>query len=1073
MSCRTQRFLAAFAVILVMTSAEVKAPAQVAGSTVLGAVTDPSGAIVPNAQVEVKNVATGITRSLTTNDSGLYEVPNLQPGQYLISAGAPGFGRIAQSATLTVGTEATVNLQLRVGTAESVLEVSGEAPQVSTSNSTISAVVNETTVRELPLNARDWTALASLEAGVAPVRTQKALAIGNDRPNRGLGTQLTIGGNRPQQNIYRLDGVHINDYSNGAPGSVLGGDLGVDAIQEFSVITSNAPADYGRMSGGVVNAITRSGTNAFHGSAYEFIRNSALDARNYFDPTNRVPPFKRNQFGFTAGGPIRKNKTFIFGDFEGLRQSFSQSQTVNVPSVAARSGQLSTGNVVVDPKVAPYLAIYPMPNLPGTADIGKFQFSQTQTTHQNYFTTRFDNRFSDHDALSSTYMFDDSSTTAPDTLNVVLLGNKARRQLVTLEETHTFTSNVLNSVRGGLSRVVSIAPINLSAINPVGKDPALGFLPGHNVGTLNVAGLQLFNGGLGGAGEYDFHFNSAQVYDDAFWNKGRHSIRFGGSFERILANQIGRANPNGLFLFGSLANFLTNKPAQFTTAVPGLITPRDMRQSVVGLYIHDDYRIRPTLMLNVGLRYEIASVPTETAGRLTALRSITDATPHLGSPYFSNPTLRNFEPKVGFSWDPFGTGKTAVRGAFGIYDVLPLTYEFEILSILSAPFFEQGNVSGLPAGTFPTGAFPLLTPNRLRYAFIEPSPSRNYVMQWNFNLQRELIKNLTATISYVGSHGVHQPFRADDINIVLPTLTAQGYVWPCGAAISPTGECTKPGTGTRLNPNIGQISGLWWNNSSVYHAMQLHLAKRLSRGFQINGSYTWSKSIDAGSSTVAGDAFSNSVSSLLFFDPKTRRAVSDFDARHVLTVSYSWTLPSSSAENPIAHWLTNGWELGGIYQASSGLPFTPVVAGDPLGMLSNDTFQYVDKVSGSGCSSPVNPGKVAYVKTSCFAFPTPSNRLGSAGRNSIVGPGLSDFDFSIFKNNRFRRLSETFNLQFRAECFNILNHTNFLPPLGNRTLFTSGTPGTGAPGTLIGTAGQLQVTSTSSRQMQFAVKIMW
>jgi hypothetical protein len=303
-------------------------------------------------------------------------------------------------------------------------------------------------------------------------------------------------------------------------------------------------------------------------------------------------------------------------------------------------------------------------------------------------------------------------------------------------------------------------------------------------------------------------------------------------------------------------------------------------------------------------------------------------------------------------------------------------------------------------------------------------------------------------------------------------LTPQGYVWPCGGPVV-NGECTKPGTGTRINPNIGQISGLFWRNSSIYHGLQLRVAKRMSHGFQINGSYTWSKSIDDGSSTVAGDAFANSVSSLLFFDPTTRRSISDFDVRHAATISFSWRVPSPALTNILSHWLTRGWELGGIYQASSGLPFTPVVGGDPLGLLSNDTFQYVDKVSGPGCDTAVNPGQRAYVKTSCFAFPTPSTRLGNAGRNSIIGPGLSDFDFSVFKNNPVGRMSESFNVQFRAEFFNVLNHTNFLPPTGNRTLFTSGNPAAGTIGTPIPSGGLIGSTSTSSRQLQFAIKLLW
>src|SRR5690349_22411041 len=356
-----------FAAVVLCLGICASSSGQVAGGTILGAITDTTGADIAGATVTVKNLDTGIVRASTTNEDGLYRVPNLIPGKYHVTGTAAGFSSVNQPATLTVGDELTVNLQLHVGQATELLEVKEEAPMISASTSVVSAVVDSTTVRELPLNARDWTALASLEPGVATVRTQKVLAIGNDRPNRGLGTQLTIGGNRPQQNNYRVDGVSINDYSNGAPGSVLGGDLGVDAIQEFSVVTSNASADYGRMSGGVINAITRSGTNNFHGSGYEFIRNSALDARNPFDfnPVNGlpfIPPFKRNQFGGTGGGPIRKDKTFLFGDYERLRQSLGNTQHAVVLSRNARAGQLTSGTVTIDPKVLPYLSLYPTPN---------------------------------------------------------------------------------------------------------------------------------------------------------------------------------------------------------------------------------------------------------------------------------------------------------------------------------------------------------------------------------------------------------------------------------------------------------------------------------------------------------------------------------------------------------------------------------------------------------------------------------------------------------------------------------------------------------------------------------------
>jgi len=1029
---------------------------QAAAGTILGTVSDTSGARVRSATITIKNVATGSVRVVTTNSDGLYRAPDLSPGIYDVATAAVGFATVVRTGIqLDVGVELVIDLRLPVGSVIEKVEIKEEVPSVETSNSTISAVIGDTSVRELPLNARDWTLLANLEPGVATVRTQNVAATsGFERSNRGFGTQLTVGGNRPQQNNYRLDGININDYSNGGPGSVLGGDLGVDAIQEFSVVTSNATADYGRTSGGVINAVTRSGTNTFHGSVYEFLRNSALDASNYFDL--KQPPFKRNQFGGTAGGPIRRDRVFIFGDYEGLRQSLNITQRSTVPSIAARSGQLTSGNVTVDPKVQPFLAIFPLPNGPVTGDFATYTFSIPQVSRQNFFTTRLDNKLSEKNNLSATFMFDDSNITNPDIYNFVLMESISRRELVTLDQTHTFTPNAINSLRFGFSRVISESPKTLSAINPLAKDPSLGFLPGHNVGLINVSGLPIFPGGIGATGEFDYHFNTFQLYDDVFLTRGRHSFSFGGYMERIQANQLGRSNPSGNFQFGSLLNFLTNKPRSFNAALPGLITPRDLRQTIAAGYLQDNVHLLSNFTANLGLRYEMASVPTETANKLSVLRNVTDTQPFLGSPYFANPTLRNFEPRVGFSWDPFKRGKSAVRGAFGIYDVLPLTYQFELLSILAAPFFERGNIAGLAQGSFPTGAFPLLGPNRLRYFHLDPNPPRNYVMQWNLNVQTQLTPTVAAQIGYIGGRGVHQPFRVDDMNIVLPIAhTAAGYFWPSPA-----------GSGKNLNPNLGQISSLTWNDSSIYHGMQLRVTKKMSRGLEVGGAYTWSKSIDSGSASIAGDPFLNSITSLPFFDLRLSRGLSDFDIRQNFVINYIWRLPSPPSDEFLNR-LAGGWEIGGIYQASSGLPFTAILGGDPLGLNSSDTVEFPDRLFTPECKSLVNPGNPNnYIKTQCFAFPNPKTRFGNAGRNTLIGPGLSNFDFSVFKNNPIHKISETFNAQFRVEIFNVLNHPNFAPPLHNNTVFDTN-------GHRIATAGLVDTTATTSRQIQVALKLIW
>src|SRR6266446_2622040 len=417
---------------------------QVAGGTISGTVTDSSGRVIGNVQITINNLATGVTRDVTTNDGGFYSAPNLLPGTYQAKFSAKGFKTEARNGiALTVGATEVLDLTMKVGTAVETIQVTGEAPAVQLATSDISAVVNATTVRELPLNGRSWTDLATLQPGVDAIHTQPDFAAGTDRGNRGFGQQLTISGARPQQNNYRLDGVSLNDYANGAPGSVLGGSLGVDAIQEFSVITSNYSAEYGKTSGGVVNAVTRSGTNSFHGSAYEFIRNNKLDARNFFDdPTLSTPPFKRNQFGGAVGGPIFKNRTFFFADYEGIRQSKGITTVATVPSLIARTGALCSNpdnpnnvcspfNVTVDPSAQAYFTFYPTPQNPlvgSNGDLGVFTFAGQQVVNENFLTARVDHRFSDKDSLFGSYMYDKTPYSAPDGLNNVEFDTLTSRQ---------------------------------------------------------------------------------------------------------------------------------------------------------------------------------------------------------------------------------------------------------------------------------------------------------------------------------------------------------------------------------------------------------------------------------------------------------------------------------------------------------------------------------------------------------------------------------------------------------------------------------------------------------------------
>jgi hypothetical protein len=1042
--------VACFTAIILMTGSSCLA--QVAGGTVSGSVRDSSGRAIAGAQVAVKNSETAILRSIDADNDGIYMAPNLVAGTYQISASKEGFATLVRSGVrVTVGSEEVIDFKLGPGEVKTKIEVSGTPPAIQLASSTLESTENSTTVRELPLNGRDWTTLAQLQPGVTSVY-QLPLGLSNQRANRGLGTQFSIGGARPQGNNYRLDGISINDYSNAGPGSVLGVLLGVEAIEEFSVVTNSAPASYGRTSGGVINSITRSGTNELHGSAYEFLRNSALDARNYFDRTSSPLPFRRNQFGADAGGPIIKSKLFVSGDYEGIRQLLSTTTVDIVPSAAARTGNLTSGTVSVDPSVEPYLALYPLPNGPVEGDTGNFTLATPQNTNEDFFTSRSDFTIGKVDSLFGTYMFDNGKTEGPDSFNNNIIGTLSRRQAVALEETHLFGAHMGNTTRLGFSRVVSQAAKSLKAINPLAADTSLGFLPGQPVGTITNAELSTFPGGFGAVGEFDFHYNSYQFYDDAFATLGTHSLKFGFAFENIRDNELGKTSPLGQFVFGSLSAFLQDQPTSFNAPIGSGITPRNLRQSIYAGYVMDGWRARPNLTLNLGLRYEAATVPSEAHGKLSNLPSLTSTAPHLGDPFFSNPTKLNFEPRVGFAWDPLGNGKTSIRAGFGIFDNLPLPYLFAVTSLLSAPFFELGNITTLLQGSFPTGAFPLLTTPTLRYAYIQPNPPRSYDMEWNFNIQQSIALDMVLQVGYTGSRGVHLPYFTNNFDMVLPTLTPQGYVWPVN--------------GAPLNPSVGQISGTMWNSDSIFHALEIELTRQLSKGLQAGVSYTWGKIIDAGSASANRDTYANS-SPRLWFDESNGRGLADFDIRQNLTVNYIWEIPSFRARPRALQRALNGWQWGGILHVASGEPFTPTITGDPLGM-KGDQFDRPDVLTGPGCrGSLVNPGNpLDYIKTQCFAFPNLSTRFGDAGRNILIGPGILNLDTSLVRNIGG---SERFHAQFRAEFFNVLNHTNFASPV----VPTNNTSMFGANGAPISSAGVLTSTTTTSRQIQFGLKLIW
>ena len=1028
----------------------IPASAQTALSALSGTIRTETNSGITNARISIQNTADGHATVVMSNGDGSYRANNLSPGTYVVSVSAPGFTQ-AQATVMIAGAQSIADFRLVVEQTKEAAETQHD----TSSDNQPSDAINSKTIGELPLNGRSSSDVAALEPGVFKARTQ---AQGDGR--YGYGTQMVIFGGRPRQNNSRLDGVSVNDYANGPLGNAVGIALGVDALEQLSVLTSNDQAQYGRSSGGYISSSTHAGSSRFHGSVFEYLRNDALDAANYFD--RQKPPFRRNQFGASAGGPIRRDDTFFFADYEGIRQSQGVTNVSAVPSAAARAGNLSTGVIAVDPEVLRFLAaFYPLPNagLLGAGDTGIYISSGQKVTPGNHFTTRIDHPFSSKDSLWGTYMFDSGNVLGPDKLGNKLAGYDSRQQLFTFNETHTFSPRLLHSFRFGIYRMVANSGQTALENNPLVGDSSFGAVPGHDVPRIDVTGLTSLDGGLDATSVTHFHWTSIQAYDDIAIRRGAHSFTFGVSFERMRDNIIATTDPAGRFGFNSLSDFLTNRPFSLGVTIPGPLPERGFRQTVAGAYFQDEWRWRPRLIWTLGLRYEMATVPSEVHGRVSVLRNLTDAQPLLGTPLFANPTVRNFEPRVGFAWDPRGDAKTIVSSGFGIFDVLPLPYVIQFGEIYAAPFLQTTSATKLPAGSFPTEAFAITaaSSNFSRQDYIEPKPHRNYVMQWNFTIRRELPLGLSMKLGYVGSRGVHHIFRLKDADIVLPALAPQGYLWPSPA-----------GSGTRLNPNVGRINGTFWEGDSFYDALVLQLKEKVGRSFQITGSYTWGKSIDTGSSSIEGDEYSNAVSSPLWFDTRLNRGLSDFNVAQELKVIYSWEIRGPKWPNEVMTRALSGWQAGGIFEASTALPFTPGIGGDPLGVNSSDPGVDVPNViTGSGCESPINRGDpIHYIKTQCFALPNPITLRGNLGRNTLIGPGLVNFDFSVFKNNYIRSISDLFNAQFRAEFFNIMNRPNFNAPLTNRFLFDS-------HGKAVGSAGLVDSTQTPSRQIQFALKFIW
>ena len=665
---------------------------------------------------------------------------------------------------------------------------------------------------------------------------------------------------------------------------------------------------------------------------------------------------------------------------------------------------------------------------------------------------RIDHKLSEKGTLNGTYFFDDADSDSPDGFLVKRTSQTSRKQMVAIEYTHILSPSIISGSRIGFARSATVSGVITQINNPLLEDPTLGFIPGINIGALSVPGISITGNGPGAENITELFFNSFQGHQNFHIASGAHAFKFGASVERMQYNASIPNLEGGSYSFGSLPDFLRNRPQSFGALYPGSDTRRGLRQTLISGYVQDDYRWKPNFTVNLGLRYEFLTMPTEVNGKIALLHRYTDPEVTVGGPVHDrNPTTLNFAPRVGFVWDPFRDGKSSIRSGFGIFDSLPLLWLYDTPLTRSMPFFIQGVTTAPPVGSFPSGAFPLLQVGDLRTAYVDPDPGRSYSMKWNLDLQRD-IHGFVAEVGYTGSRGIHLPLVERNMNVVMPVQT-------------PSGQWVVPQDGQKLNPNFSTINTTdTWNADSYYHGLQLSVKKRLGTGLQFQSAYTWSKSIDTASSsgsTSATSGLPNSVAVVTPLLPHLNRGLSTFDIPHNFVTNAVWEIPFGNGLNGVAGTVLSRWQVGAIYKLQSGTPFTVVLNSDRAGTRTDTTGtslgQFPNLVSSDNCRTLTNADPNRWIKTECFTFPA-AFTLGNVGRNTLRKDGISNLDFSLSKTFA---PTETTSVQFRTEFFNILNQTNFAAP--NSVIFDN-------QGRIPAAAGRVTSTSTESRRVQFALK---
>jgi hypothetical protein len=1009
--------------------------AQSVAGEISGTITDSSGDVISGARITVKNLGTDSIRQAATEAHGGYRIPSLPAGEYQVEVEATGFGKSVKTLSLTVGQSAVVNHALIVGQVTEAVTVDGTAGVATQQESSeLGGVIERKQVLELPLNGRNYDQLTLLEPGVVAT-TNRDSSI-----TRNHGTQINISGASGRSNSFLLDGASVRDSFNNGPGSVTGNFLGVDAVREFRVLTNAYSAEYGGVAGGVITIVTKSGTNDFQGTAFEFLRNDNLDARNFFDPAKK-PEFKRNQWGFAAGGPMIKNRTFFFGATEWLREQLGRTIVTTVPSNDARQGRL----VPINPTVTPFLALFPVSNGRDFGNgLAEFSFPFTQTTSDSLYQGRIDHQLNTNNNFFGRYTIDTAGRRQPLNYPIVALAANSRSQFLTLEDTHLLSSRWVNTTRfsyGRTNLASSIVPQS-----PLSSDTR--FIPQREgLGELSIGGMPTI---LGTAYPLALVQNLFTLSDDMTFVSGRHSFKWGGLVERQQNKNFAERLFTGQFDFPGIQQFLQGRPSRFSGVALGADSVRYYATHFLNFYLQDDLKVSRNLTLNLGLRLEFSTVPKEKFGKEVRLSDpVRDARVVITRPYDND--KQNWAPRIGMAWDPRADGRTIVRGAFGIFYDINATPFFVETSAANPPFYRILGITGNPPFPRPDMGITTTALDTLNLSAAEWKTPR--LLQFNLTLERELLFHTVVTVSYAGSRGTNIA-QSGDVNTAIPQIQANGQPFFAAGL-------------RRRNPNFDSIDLKRTTGRSWYNALQFRTRTRLRSDLLLQGSYTFSRTMDQTQGMAPQDSLGGLPQTLDPDYPSLDRALADFHRKHNLIINGIWNLPFFRRSSRLTRTILGDWGLSGIFTAQSGNPFTVGIQGNWSRNLNRRAG--IDRPSfaqGFTSSSAILGGPDRYFNPAAFILPL-QGTYGDVGRNSLIGPNLITLDTSAVKSFGLGWLGSEAKLQFRFEAFNLLNRANFQLP---RRIVFAGVSPTEQP---LGNAGTITSTTTSSRQIQLGVRLSW